>query len=98
MKLGHIVKYHNVFFKFDNGHITPYLQEFVHKIHHFRWCPLYKTSDLDHNFINFVSLFSIIMSSSSLIMVHIVPCLQKLFIFENMRILHYQGHPCPMDS
>ena len=27
MKLGHIVKYHDVFFKFDNGHIAPGFQE-----------------------------------------------------------------------
>ena len=34
MKLGHIVKYHDVFFKFDNFLIATYLQElwsFVHE-------------------------------------------------------------------
>ena len=33
MKLGHIVKYHNVFFKFDNVHIAPCLQELLPFVH-----------------------------------------------------------------
>ena len=27
MKLGHIVEYHDVFFKYDNGHIAPCFQQ-----------------------------------------------------------------------
>ena len=49
MKLGHIVKYHNVFVKFDNG---PYLTmpSGAMKLHHIKRCPLSKSNTFDHNF------------------------------------------------
>ena len=55
MKLGHIVQYQDVLFKFDNG---PY-------------CVM----------LSVVMALCTMMSSSSLIMVHIAPCFQWLWPF-----------------
>ena len=38
MKLGHIVKYHDVLFKFNNGPYRTMLSVFM-KIHHLKLCP-----------------------------------------------------------
>ena len=53
MKLGHMVKYHNVFFKFDNGLYRNMLSVVIGlfmKIHHFKRCPLSKSISFDQNF------------------------------------------------
>ena len=51
MKLGHIVKYHNVFFKFDNGSYRTRLSVVMFmKIHRFKRCPLSKSNIFHQNF------------------------------------------------
>ena len=85
MKLNHIVKYHDVFFKFDN---CPYrtmllavmalcLLKFtvLNDVHSWRWIVLIRI------LWNLVILFSAMMSSSSSITVHIVPCFWQLWPF-----------------
>ena len=53
MKLGHIVKYHDVFFKFDNGlyriHAFSNYGPLFMKIHHLKRCPLSKSNTFDQN-------------------------------------------------
>ena len=41
-------------------------------------CPLSKSNTFDQNFMNLVTLFSTMMSSSSLIMVYMAPCFKDL--------------------
>ena len=57
MKLGHIVKYHNVFFKFHNGsYFTMPLRAialFSRKITIFDGALSFKTSNFDPNFMKF---------------------------------------------
>ena len=54
MKLGHIVKYHNVFFKFDNGpyhtRLLVVMALFLMKFHRFKRCPLSSSNIFDQNF------------------------------------------------
>ena len=54
MKLEHIVKYHNVFFKFDYGiyRTSPsvVMAPLFMKIHHLKRCPLSKSNTFDQNF------------------------------------------------
>ena len=70
MKLGHIVKYHDIFFKFDNGPYLTILQElwpFVYENSLFKWCLHSKWNSLIRILWNFVTLFSTMMSSSSFV-------------------------------
>ena len=80
MKLGHIVKYHNVFFKFDNGPYRTRLLE-VLALCLLKFTVWNDVRSLTQIFIirilwNLVTLFSITMSSSSWIMVNIAPGFQ----------------------
>ena len=83
MKLGHIVKYHNVFSKFDNG---PYriMLSVVMALCLWKFTVLNDVRSRTRIFLirilwNLVTLLSIIMSSSSSIMVHIAPGFQELW-------------------
>ena len=81
MKPGHIVKYHDVYFKFDNG---PYLTMLLAEM---ALC-LWKFNALnDVRSISWIVLIRILwnlvtlsknMMSSSLIMVYIAPCFKEL--------------------
>ena len=54
MKLGHIVKYHDVFIKFDNGPYRTMLSgngPLFMKIHRLKRCPLSKSNSFDQKFI-----------------------------------------------
>ena len=81
MKLGHIVKYHDVF-KFNNGPYRTMLSAVMalcfKKINCFKWCPHSQLNSFDQNFMNFVKLFSTMMYSSGLIMVYMAPCFKEL--------------------
>ena len=80
MKLVLIVQYHNVFFKFDNGQYCTMLSVVMalclwkftiwNNVHALGWIFLIRI------LWNLFTLFSIMMSSSSSIMVHIIPCFQ----------------------
>ena len=76
MKLGDIVKYHYVFFKFDNGFWKFTIWSDVHSLSRIL---------LIRILWNLVTLLSSMMSFSSLIMVYIGPCFQQLwpFAYEN---------------
>ena len=53
MKLAHIVKYHDVFFKFDNGPYRTMLsadRPFVYEKHGIKRCLLTKSNSFDQNF------------------------------------------------
>ena len=80
MKLGHIVKYHNVFFKFDNG---PYrtMLSVVMALCLWKFTIWNDVRTLSWKFLirilwNLVTLFGTMMSSSSSIMVYIAPHFQ----------------------
>ena len=78
MKLGHIVKYLDVFFKFDNGPYCTRLSR-VMALCLWKFLVLNDVRSLTRKFFirilwNLVTLLSTMMSSSSLIMVHIAPC------------------------
>ena len=82
MKLGHIVKYHDVFFKFDNG---PYrtMLSVVMALCLWNFNVLNDVRSLSRILLirilwNLVTLFSTLMSSSSLIMVYMAPCFKEL--------------------
>ena len=55
------------------------------KIQHLKRWPLSKLYTFDQNFMNLVTLFSTMMSSSTSITVHITPCFQYFwpFVYEN---------------
>ena len=89
MTLGHIVKYHDVFFKFDNGPFCTRLSR-VMALCLWNFTVLNDVGSLTRTFFirilwNLVTLFSTMMSSSSLIMVHIAPGFEELwpFVYEN---------------
>ena len=80
------------------------------KIHHFRWCLVYKSSNFDQNFLKLGhivqshNVFFVydnglyrIMPSRVIAHVH-----QNMSLFcvacENMRISHQPGHSCPTDT
>ena len=80
MKLGHIVLYHDVFFKFDNG---PYrtMLSVVMALCLWKFTIWNDVRSVSWIFFirilwNLVTLFSTMMSFSSSIMVHIAPCFQ----------------------
>ena len=82
MKLGHIVKYRDVFFKFDNG---PYrtMLSVVMALCLWKFPVLNDVRTLSRIVLirilwNFVVLFSTMVSSSSLIMVYTAPCFKEL--------------------
>ena len=80
MKLGHIVLYYDVFFKFDNGSYRTRLSR-VMALCLWKFTVLNYFRSLTQTFIiwillNLVTLFSTIMSSSSSIMVYIAPGFQ----------------------
>ena len=82
LKLGHIVKYRDVFFRFDN---SPYLTMFsaVMALCLWKFTVLNDVRSLSRIvFIrilwNLVTLFSTMMSSLRLIMVYMAPCLMEL--------------------
>ena len=85
MKLGHIVKYHDVFFKFDNGPYRTMLSVVMAlcfmKIHNFKRCLLSMSNIFYQNSMKLGYIVRYVMSSSSLIMVHIAPCFQQLWSF-----------------
>ena len=89
MKLGYIVKYHNVFFNFNNGPYRTRLSV-VMALSLWKFTLLNDIRSLTRIFLirslwNLVTLFSTMVSSSCLIMVHIAPCFQELwpFVYEN---------------
>ena len=90
MKLGHIVKYHDVFFKFDNGPYQTRLSRVMALcLWKFTiWNDVRSLSRIFFTWIlwNLVTLLSTMMSSSSSIMVHIAPGFQELwpFVYDNL--------------
>ena len=58
------------------------------KILRFKQCPLSKSNIFNQNFMNFVTMFSTMMSSSSLIMVYMAPCFKELFplVYEKLSV------------
>ena len=89
MKLGHIVQYHDVFFKLDNGPYHTRLSA-VKALCLWKFTVLKDVRSPTQIFFirilwNLVTLFSTIISSSSSIMVHITPGFQQLwpFVHEN---------------
>ena len=91
MKLGLIVKYRNVFFKFDNFHYGTMLSV-VMALCLWKFTVLNNVHSLTGIFLirilwNLVTLFSTMMSSSSLIMVHIPLGFQELWL------LFYENSP-----
>ena len=99
IKLCHIVKYHDVFFKFDNGPyrimpsvvMAPCLWKFTiwNDVRSLIWIFFIRI------LCNLVTLFSTMMLSSSSIMIHIAPCFQQLWPFV------YEGHRfewCPLSN
>ena len=61
VKLGHIVKYCNALFKFDNGKYRTMLSAVMAlcfmKIHCFKRCPLSKSNSFDQNFMKLCHIF-----------------------------------------
>ena len=87
MKLGHIVRYHDVFCKFNNDSYRTVLYV-VMALCLWKFTILNDVHSLSRIFFNrilwnLVTLFSTMMSSSSLIMVHIASCFQQLWPFVN---------------
>ena len=89
MKLSHIVSYHNVFFKFDNGLYRTRLSR-VMALCLWKFTVLNNVRSLTQIFFirilwNLVTLFGTIMSSSSSIMVYIAFGFQELwpFVYQN---------------
>ena len=87
MKLSHIIKYHNVFFKSKNG---PYhnLLSVVMALCIWKITVLNDLCSLSRIVLirilwNFVTLFSTMMFSSSLIMIYMAPCFKELLPFVN---------------
>ena len=89
MKLGHMVKYHDVFFKFHDSPYRTMLSVVVALcLWKFTiWNDVRSLSQICSIRIlwNLVTWLSTMMSSSSSIMVHIAPCFQQLwpFVYEN---------------
>ena len=85
MKLGHIVKYYNDFFKFDNGLYYTMPSGVITlcscKFTIFDGVRSLSQAVLIKILRNFVTLLSTILSSSSLIMVNIATCLQEFLPF-----------------
>ena len=87
MKLGDIVMYHDVFFKIDNGPYRTMLSRVMalclwkftiwNDVRSLSWIVLIRI------LCNFVTLFSTMMFSSSLIMVYMAPCFKELLPFVN---------------
>ena len=78
MKLGHIVKYHDVFFKLDNGPycimLSVVMAPLFMKNHRFKQCPLSKSTIFYQNFMKLdliVKYHDVFFKS---IIVHIAPC------------------------
>ena len=92
MKLGHIVKYHDVFFMFDNGPYRTMLSA-VMALCLWKFTVLNDVGSLSQIVLiwilwNFVTLLSTMMSSSSLIMFYMTPCLKELLplVYEKMSV------------
>ena len=89
MKLGHIVKYYDVFFKFDNSPYRTMLSVIMAlclwKLTNWNDVSSLSRILLIRILLNLVKLFSITMSSSSSIMVYIAQCFHLLwpFVYEN---------------
>ena len=82
IKLGHIVKYRNVFFMFNNGPYCTMLSA-VMALCLWKFTVLNDVRSLGRIvliriLLNFVTLFSTMISSSSLIMVYMAPCFKEL--------------------
>ena len=92
IKLGHIVKYHDVFFKFDNGPYSTMLSAvmglclfkftLLNDVRSLRWIVLIRI------LWNLVTLFSTKMSSLSLKMVYMAPCFKELLplVYEKLSV------------
>ena len=92
MKIGHIVLYHDVFFKFDNGLYRTMLSAVMalcslkftvlNDVRSLSWIVLIRV------LWNLVTLFSTRMSSSSLIMVYMAPCFNELLplLYETLSV------------
>ena len=94
MKLGHIVKYHDVFFKFDNGPYHTRLPR-VMALCLWKFTIWNDVRSLTRIFSvrilwNLVTLLSTMISSSSTIMVHIAPGFKELwpFVYEYFTVLN----------
>ena len=95
MKLGHSVKYHNIFFKFDNGPYPTMLSAVIalclwkftvlNDVRPLSWIVLIRI------LWNFITLFSTIMSSSNLIIVYMAPCFLGVIALSLWKIIAWNN-------